>query len=156
MNEQRELRVSDGERQAAANRLRAAHDEGRLDFAEYDTRLERAYDAVTYADLDRLFADLPATAPVTTVARPPDPRQVLEAAVARQMARPPAFPNIPLILRILWINWAVVVTINVAVWVVAGGEYFWPIWLAIPGVVLGGATAVTGAVRTHRRAAIER
>jgi hypothetical protein len=156
MTEQRELRVSDGERQAAAERLRAYHDEGRLDFSEYDSRLAQAYASVTYADLDRLFADLPATAPAPMVARPPDPRQTLEAAVARQMARPPALPNMPLILRILWINWAVVVVINLAVWLVAGGGYFWPMWLAIPGVVLGGATAITGAVRTHRRTAIER
>ena len=64
MTEQRELRVSDGERQAAAERLRAAHDEGRLDFTEYDDRLAQAYSSVTYADLDRLFADLPARVPV--------------------------------------------------------------------------------------------
>ena len=156
MTEQRELRASDRDRQAAAERLRAFHDEGRLDFAEYDNRLAQAYASVTYADLDRLFADLPATTPAATVARPPDPRQALETAVARAMARPPALPNMPLILRILWINWAVVVTINLAVWLVAGGGYFWPMWLAVPGVVLAGATAVTGAVRTHRRAALER
>jgi hypothetical protein len=158
VTEQRELRASDRDRQAAAERLRAFHDEGRLDFSEYDNRLAQAYSAVTYADLDRLFADLPATAPAATVVRPPAPRQALEAAVARQMARPPALPNMPLVLRILWINWAVVVIINLAVWFVvgAGDTYFWPMWLAIPGVVLAGATAVTGAVRTHRRTPIER
>jgi hypothetical protein len=156
MTEQRELRASDRDRQAAAERLRAFHDEGRLDFSEYDHRLAQAYSSVTYADLDRLFADLPATAPAAAVARPSDPRQALEAAVTRQMARPPALPNMPLILRILWINWAVVVIINLAVYLVAGGGYFWPMWLAIPGVVLVGATAGVNVVRTHRRAALER
>ncbi len=160
MTEQRELRASDRDRQTAAERLRAFHDEGRLDFAEYDDRLARAYSSVTYSDLDRLFADLPATAPAapvarTPVARTPDARQVLDAAVACQRARPPALPNMPLILRILWINYAVVVIINLAVWFVAGSGYFWPMWLAIPGVVLGGATAMTGAVRANRRAALE-
>ena len=162
MGEERDfLRVSDGERQAAADRLRAAHDEGRLDFSEYDSRLGQAYSSVTYADLDRLFADLPATAPAPSVARPPDMRQALEAAVARQMARPRPAPDVPLILRILWINWAVVVTINLAVWLVitVGSSepvYFWPVWLAVPGMLLCGATAAARAVRTHRRAAIER
>lgn len=68
MTEQRAVRVSDRERQVAADRLRAAHDEGRLGFAEYDERLAQAYSSITYADLDRLFADLP------PVPRIPDPR----------------------------------------------------------------------------------
>jgi hypothetical protein len=59
MVERQQMRVSDRERQAAVDRLRRAHDEGRLDFAEYDRRLAAAYGAVTYADLDQLFGDLP-------------------------------------------------------------------------------------------------
>jgi len=59
MVEREQLRVSDSERQAAADRLRRAHDEGRLDLDEYDRRLGAAYGSVTYADLDRLFVDLP-------------------------------------------------------------------------------------------------
>ncbi len=47
-----ELRAGDADRQAAADRLRAAHDEGRLDLHEYDRRLAEAYAAVTYGDLD--------------------------------------------------------------------------------------------------------
>ena len=59
MVEREQLRASDGDRQVAADRLRRAHDEGRLDFATYDNRLAAAYGAVTYADLDQLFRDLP-------------------------------------------------------------------------------------------------
>jgi hypothetical protein len=59
MVEWEQFRVSDSERQAAADRLRHAHDEGRLDLDEYDRRLGAAYGSVTYADLDRLFTDLP-------------------------------------------------------------------------------------------------
>jgi hypothetical protein len=33
--------------------------DGRLDMAEYDRRIALAYGAVTYADLDQLFTDLP-------------------------------------------------------------------------------------------------
>jgi hypothetical protein len=60
------LRVSDAERQAAVDALRVAFADGRLELAEYDTRVARAYGAVTYGDLDRLFTDLPRPLAVTT------------------------------------------------------------------------------------------
>jgi len=63
MTTARDLRVSDSERQAAAQRLGAAWAEGRLDDAEYDRRLGLAYAAVTYGDLDLLFPDLPGPRP---------------------------------------------------------------------------------------------
>lgn len=60
MGEERHfLRVSDAERQAAAESLGAAFRDGRLDPDEYDDRLAAAYSAVTYRDLDGLFSDLP-------------------------------------------------------------------------------------------------
>ncbi len=59
MAEREQLRISDRERQAAAESLGAAFRDGRLDTFEYDGRLASAYSAVTYADLDRLFSDLP-------------------------------------------------------------------------------------------------
>jgi hypothetical protein len=156
MNEQRELRVSDVERQVAADRLRAAHDEGRLDFSEYDNRLAQAYAAVTYADLDRLFADLP-DRPSVPVAPSRAPAVRTSGA---QLDTRQACARRPLVLRILWINYAFVVAVNLTVWMLVSGgtgnTYFWPMWLAIPGVVLVGASAVTGAVRTHRRAALQR
>jgi uncharacterized protein DUF1707/uncharacterized protein DUF4234 len=58
MTTARDLRASDADRQAAAQRLGAAWAEGRLDDAEYDRRLGLAYAAVTYRDLDSLFPDL--------------------------------------------------------------------------------------------------
>jgi hypothetical protein len=61
--EREQLRISDAERQAAAESLGAAWRDGRLDTLEYDDRLAGAYGAVTYGDLDRLFADLPRPAP---------------------------------------------------------------------------------------------
>jgi ribosomal protein L9 len=48
-----QIRVSDQERQAAADSLKAALEEGRLDFAEYDRRLGLAYGSTTDADLAR-------------------------------------------------------------------------------------------------------
>ncbi len=55
----REMRISDSDRQAAATRLQAAANEGRLPVGEYDNRLGKVYQASTYGDLDALFADLP-------------------------------------------------------------------------------------------------
>lgn len=154
MTEQRELRVGDRDRHAAAERLRAFHDEGRLDFSEYDDRLAQAYSSVTYADLDRLFADLPAR-PSVPVA--PSRAPAVRTSPAQIECRK-GFARLPLVLRILWINYAFVVAVNLTVWFLVGGSndvYFWPMWLAVPGVVLVGATAVAGAVRTQRRAALE-
>jgi hypothetical protein len=147
------MRVSDAERQAAADRLRGALGEGRLDLTEYDNRLGRAYAAVTYADLDRLFADLPVHA------APPVP------AMAQQMAPRPAVPRpavpatgvvgLPLALKILWTIWAGAVLINLTVWLLVSlgnGEpdYFWPMWLAVPGVALFGVSAAVTAARPRR------
>jgi hypothetical protein len=53
------MRVSDAERQAVADRLAAHYAEGRLDQAEFDERVGRAMSAKTRADLSDLFNDLP-------------------------------------------------------------------------------------------------
>jgi hypothetical protein len=153
MSNEREIRVSDGERQAAAERLRAAHDEGRLDFAEYDNRLAQAYSSVTYEDLDRLFADLPVT---TLVPASPGRPPAVPTAPA-QVDRRGGFAGLPLVLRILWINWVFVVAVNLTVWMLINvgddeTDYFWPMWLAVPGVVLLGASAGVIAVRNARSA----
>jgi Domain of unknown function (DUF1707) len=55
----RALRASDADREAAAEMLRREHVAGRLDDVELDARLAACFAAVTYADLDRLVADLP-------------------------------------------------------------------------------------------------
>jgi hypothetical protein len=144
------LRVSDPERQAAVERLRLAHDEGRLNLDEYDTRLAAAYSSVTYGDLDRLFDDLPAPGTVPVVHRPaaPAPRKAAAVAVADG-----AFARMPLALKILWTVYGSVVAVNLMVWFLVsvsstGGVYFWPMWLLIPGAALG---TVTAAIDVHRR-----
>jgi hypothetical protein len=144
------MRVSDADRQAAADRLRAAMGEGRLDLLEYDSRLARAYSALTYGDLEPLFTDLPAH-PVPAVAAAPAPRAASRAVPVVRTG----FAGLPLALKILWGIWAGVVLINLTVWLlisVGNGDldYFWPMWLAVPGVVLGGVTAAVAAARSHR------
>lgn len=55
------LRASDSDREQVAERLRQAAVEGRLLAEELEHRLARALRARTYAELDPLVADLPAT-----------------------------------------------------------------------------------------------
>jgi len=54
-----------------------------------------------------------------------------------------------------WTIWAGAVLINLTVWLLVSlgngvPDYFWPMWLAVPGVVLGGVTAAVTAARSHR------
>lgn len=51
-------RLTQGDRDRAAARLKDALDEGRLDLAEYDARLGAVHAATTNAELDGVFADL--------------------------------------------------------------------------------------------------
>ena len=92
MTTARHIRVSDVERQAAAARIGAAWAEGRLDDAEYDRRLAQAFAAVTYGDLDQLFADLPGPRPFLPPPQwgPPQPgyRVMPPESAAVRYARP--------------------------------------------------------------------
>jgi hypothetical protein len=54
-----DLRASDAERNEVADRLSHHFAEGRLDQAEFKTRLDTAMSATTRGDLGGLFSDLP-------------------------------------------------------------------------------------------------
>jgi uncharacterized protein DUF1707 len=56
-----QMRISDADRAEVADRLSKHYSDGRLDQAEFNERLDRAMNAKTRADLNGLFADLPAT-----------------------------------------------------------------------------------------------
>lgn len=73
----RQLRVSDAEREQAAEIVRAALADGRLRLDELDERLTQVYAAVTYGDLEAVTADLPGpgvapSAPAVAGRFPPD------------------------------------------------------------------------------------
>lgn len=53
------MRAADTDREAIADRLRAAHTEGRLDAEEFQHRVDRCYEAKTIGELDALLTDLP-------------------------------------------------------------------------------------------------
>ena len=64
------IRAADADREHMAGILGTAYTEGRLTKDEYDARLDAAWSARTYADLDQLVTDLPVQAPVPVVAGP--------------------------------------------------------------------------------------
>lgn len=65
-----EPRAGDADRERAADKLRVAAGEGRIDLAELEERLERAYGAKTYRELNALLADLPDKRPTEALAAP--------------------------------------------------------------------------------------
>jgi hypothetical protein len=147
MDERRpDLRVSDRDRQAAAERLRLALGEGRLDLLEYDDRLAKAYAAVTYGDLEPLFADLP---PASAMVAPQPPPSLV---VQPPRGPVPSAARLPTALKVLWTIWVAVVSINLTVWLLVSlgngdPDYFWPMWLLVPGAALFAASAGVIALR---------
>ena len=65
------LRASDDERNAVADKLSRHYAEGRLDEVEFKSRLDTAMSATTRGDLHGLFHDLP---PLSSAPPPPPPR----------------------------------------------------------------------------------
>lgn len=139
------MRAADADRQAVAERLRVAVNEGRLDLHEYDERLQRAYASRTYGELDALVTDLPAPAApaASELATRPDAVPALSDAVP---ARPEGARSSSVTARWLaevWLPYLRVIAIVVTVWAVTSALstdllYFWPAWVAGPwgGVLL--------------------
>jgi hypothetical protein len=140
-----EIRAGDADRQQVADRLHRALEEGRLDLGEYDERLQRAYAAKTYGDLDGLLDDLPAASVVPHAATAPD---IYHHATRRWL-----WEN--------WESWFAVVGLVIGIYAficLSAGEltYFWPMWVAGPwGLVLMGQT-VAGLARDEPRKWVER
>ncbi len=156
-----EMRASDQDREQVVGRLRAGLEDGRLQMEEYVERMGRAYQALTYADLAPLQADLPGQAQ--------HGQAQLGQAQLGQAQRGPQGPavgrgrpavavrrGLPTALRVLWTIWLTVVSINVVVWALVSVThdhlaYPWPLWVAGPyGALLA---AVSAGVIAIRRAA---
>lgn len=120
-----ELRAGDADRETVAQRLRAAHADGRLDVSEVEERLTAAYAAKTLGDLEPLTADLP-----------PDEAGYRAGAEARPRSRSRLRP---------FREWASVAVILNAIWLItclAAGEllFYWPMF----PLGIWGATIVAG------------
>ena len=98
------MRAADADRERTAEALRRAAGEGRLEPDELEERLDAAFAARTYAELEPLTADLPAPRP--------QPRRA--PAAPRRKPELGAFLATSVLL--------------VAIWALTGMDYFWPIW----------------------------
>lgn len=113
-----DLRISDAERTEVADRLRRAHDEGRLDLVEFDERVRTLWAARTRGDLAGLTADLPSPSPLP--------------------ARGGVFSATPagVAMRVLTLVWLSAVVANLTVWGIVSvtlGEPVYPWWLWVAG-----------------------
>jgi hypothetical protein len=116
-----EMRAADGDRQTVADKLRVALEEGRLDLHEYDERLQQAYGAKTYGELDVLLTDLPAVAPAVPLPAWDEHSEHLTAQW----------------LMSVWSGWFPTAATLSAIWLVssfAAGTptYYWPAWIVGP------------------------
>jgi hypothetical protein len=130
-----EMRAADADREAVADRLRTALNEGRIDLMEFDERLGRAYGAKTYGELDGLLTDLPGVTPAE--------RQGLAVVpeTGVPVGRYPGATQRWLVEN--WTPYLSVVALTVFIWGVPsllsgdGVAFFWPFWVAGPwGVIL--------------------
>jgi uncharacterized membrane protein len=80
----RKMRAADTDRDRVADLLNTAYAEGRLSKDEYETRLESALSASTFADLDRVVIDLPRALPADLV--PAATSQVIPVPATNRMA----------------------------------------------------------------------
>lgn len=153
-----DLRAADADRQFVAGRLRDALNEGRLNLSEYDERLQEAYAAKTYGDLDKILDDLPvasaAHSQVAPVTPPTQPAAQPAGQATADSVPVPAADRLqprrmaPWLLGV-WSAWLVAVSVNIVIWLlvsVSSGElvYFWPMWVAGPWGAVLLATTVTG------------
>ena len=151
MSDTQTMRASDSERQEVVDRLRGAVGEGRLTMDEYMSRMELAYQAVTYGDLVPLYADLPHS--VSTVARIETPPAVGLSADAPRGG----LAGLPCALKVLWAIWLTAVSINLVVWALVSGTtghliYPWPLWVAGPfGAALFAVSVAVSQTRSSRR-----
>ncbi len=124
------MRAGDQDRQQVADQLKSALDEGRLDLDEYDERVQRAYAARTYGDLDGLLDDLPGTIPVR--AAQVEPATQAPSPVAKGGPDAPRRSGASGMFGVF-----VICTLVWALTSMSSGEmqYFWPGWVLIPLVL---------------------
>jgi hypothetical protein len=127
---QNRMRAADTDRERVAEQLRSAHTEGRLGLIEYDERLQQAWAARTYGELEALTADLP---PARSPADPAAHRKLRQPHWQCEPGRGG---------RAAVATWASVSVINLLIWAVVSLVtmsliYPWWVWVAGPwGAVL--------------------
>lgn len=122
------MRAADSDRERIAEQLRVAHAEGRLDLAEYDERVQQAWAARTYGELDVLTGDLPGIQAVPAVAVPAPQDQDREPQGHHWHGRGG---------RAAVRAWASASAINLVIWAIVclstlSWIYPWWVWVAGP------------------------
>jgi len=127
-------RVGDPERERAATRLGQAFSQGYLSMDEYDTRLQRAFQADTAGALDNLLRDLP----IGRIIRRDQRRRAQRIDAARRGLAIHFAAYLAMSLTVIGVWLAVALAV--------GAWYFWPIW-----PMLGGGIGVLAhAVPVHK------
>lgn len=114
-NERLSIRTSDKDRDNVAAQLSLHYSEGRLDFAEYQQRLDEAYSSKTFQDLDFSLRQLPALYSYSSQSLPQ------RTKIKRHWL---IFPHILL--------YVLVISFLMVIWsLTSPGGYFWPVWPAL-------------------------
>jgi hypothetical protein len=116
-----DIRVSDAERDATVAQLGTHFQDGRLDRAELDQRIEAAITAKTRGDLDVLLTDLPAPRAAPTG----------ESPARRRRAQPPWLPLVPVLALVIVIG-----TVATGWHQHGPGAPFGFLWLIVPALVV--------------------
>ncbi|MQA83221.1 MAG: DUF1707 domain-containing protein [Streptosporangiales bacterium] len=139
------LRASDADRDRVAAALREHHAQGRVTAEEFHERLERAYQAKTYGELDVVLADLPEE----------DLYQLPVPASQRSLPAPRTRGQL-LRRRVLlvagWSTWAFVSSVNLVIWLlvsIVAEESIFPWWILVAGG--SGAAMLAAQLITDRR-----
>jgi hypothetical protein len=117
------LRASDRDRDVVLRVLGDGFADGRLDRTEYDERAEAVTRARTFGELQPIIADLVPSAPSSArselaVAGP----ETLREMAVREYGRD---------LRNAASSVVVLAAISTAIWILAGGGYYWPAWVIL-------------------------
>jgi hypothetical protein len=127
-----DMRAGDADRQRVADRLREALDEGRLSLYEFDERVQQAYGAKTYGDLNGLLDDLPTVVPAHQAQLATTPPTPTPAPAGQEAQGSPGRH-----LAAIWGGWLTASLVTTGVWLatsMASGGFrsFWPIWVIVP------------------------
>ncbi|KZF11581.1 hypothetical protein A2J03_19230 [Rhodococcus sp. EPR-157] len=125
-------RLSDAQRESAVDRLTGHVASGRLALDDFDARARQIYAAVTLADLESIFCDLPAAGP-------------------RAAAEKPTSKQLPMARELL--TWAAVGVLCLSIWAItsiATGNFLypWPVWVIGPWGAMLALQRVTGVSMT--------
>jgi hypothetical protein len=130
-----ELRASDDDRERVVSALGTHLAAGRLDQAEFEERMNAAYAARTFGELDVLTRDLPAPAPEGALPVAADE----EKAAAAPAHGLPHGGHGPRGMRGLspFRTWLLASTSTTAIWGMASAgtgdlQPFWPMWVIVP------------------------